>query len=241
MRAKCPTHLNLFDFIDLRMCGQNWKSWSLRWLLNHNLLLTDVADMKHVCQRVCTNNKKLFTNLNFSKDLQYKHWYSMENLHVCRIGAGGGGGICVIFAGPIRGRSVARFTKHHNGFRLRHNRFSDNRFWKVGPSHCSNLLCIRYCVMMRPSEKKKRGGERVGMPAFEVSVVCLLSYFWPCRSCLYRPAQSSCRQQSWSEFIKYSCEMDGWTTEKERRVVHRRGRDRAGGRCGCFRSMGFSL
>jgi hypothetical protein len=25
--------------------------------------------MKHVCQRVCTYNKKLFTNLNSSKDL----------------------------------------------------------------------------------------------------------------------------------------------------------------------------
>jgi len=30
------------------------------------------SGMKHVCQRVCTYNKKLFANLNSSKDLQYK-------------------------------------------------------------------------------------------------------------------------------------------------------------------------
>jgi len=41
--------------------------------------------------------------------------------------------------------------------------------------------------------------------------------------------------------VKYSCEMDGWTTEKERRVAQWRGRNRAGARCGYFRSMGLSL
>lgn len=51
----------------------------------------------------------------------------MENLHVC-VGFGGGGDICDIFGGPMRGPSVTRFGKHLNGFRLRHNRFYDNQF-----------------------------------------------------------------------------------------------------------------
>jgi hypothetical protein len=181
-------------------------------MVTESWFTSDVAGMKHV--RTC--NQKLFTDLNSSKHLQYKCWWSMENLHVSKIGAGGEGrgGVSVSFLeeqwedrlSPVLVNTLMAFASVIIAFMTTSSEKQDLHIALT----CSVFGIATWWGHWNKILEKK--GWKWRLSIFPLSAYCHISGH--ADLVFINHPKARVVRKVYHE-VNYSCEMDGWTTPKK--------------------------